>query len=101
MIRKYTRLDARPETVRAIFRDVERWPSWMPGIESVELRLIGLLGPDQDLRLSLSNLGVSVVMVEQRETGVSTFVPVILRRPKGTRTRFPAEICVNKASGTL
>lgn len=37
MIRKYSRLDASPETLRAIFRDVERWPSWMPGVDTVEI----------------------------------------------------------------
>jgi ribosome-associated toxin RatA of RatAB toxin-antitoxin module len=37
MIRKYARIDARPETVRGIFRDVERWPSWMPTIEALEV----------------------------------------------------------------
>jgi ribosome-associated toxin RatA of RatAB toxin-antitoxin module len=37
MIRKYTRLDASPHTLKAIFRDVERWPTWMPGMESLEL----------------------------------------------------------------
>ena len=37
MIRKYVRVDARPETMRDLFRDVEQWPSWMPSIESVEV----------------------------------------------------------------
>lgn len=37
MIRKYARIDAKPFTVRGVFRDVERWPSWMPGIESLEV----------------------------------------------------------------
>jgi ribosome-associated toxin RatA of RatAB toxin-antitoxin module len=37
MIRKYIRVDARPETLRDLFREVEQWPSWMPSIESVEV----------------------------------------------------------------
>ena len=37
MIRKYARIDARPFTVKEIFRDVERWASWMPGMESLEV----------------------------------------------------------------
>jgi ribosome-associated toxin RatA of RatAB toxin-antitoxin module len=37
MIRKYARIEARPETVRSIFRDFERWPSWMPTIEALEV----------------------------------------------------------------
>ncbi len=37
MIRKYARLDAKPFTVREIFRDVERWPSWMPGLASLRV----------------------------------------------------------------
>ena len=37
MIRKYARIDAKPATVRAIFRDVERWPSWMPTIDDLEV----------------------------------------------------------------
>jgi len=37
VIRKYARLDARPETVMTIFRDVESWPFWMPTVESVEV----------------------------------------------------------------
>lgn len=37
MIRKYARLDVSPETVRAIFRDVEQWPSWMPTIASAKV----------------------------------------------------------------
>lgn len=37
MIRKYARLDAKPHTVKQVFRDIERWPSWMPGMESLEV----------------------------------------------------------------
>lgn len=37
MIRKYARIDAEPYTVKAIFRDVEHWPSWMPTIESLKV----------------------------------------------------------------
>jgi ribosome-associated toxin RatA of RatAB toxin-antitoxin module len=37
MIRKYARMDAKPFTVREIFRDIERWPDWMPGVESLEV----------------------------------------------------------------
>ena len=37
MIRKYVRVDAHPETMRDLFREVEQWPSWMPSIESVEV----------------------------------------------------------------
>jgi ribosome-associated toxin RatA of RatAB toxin-antitoxin module len=32
MIRKFGRLDAPPELVRAIFADAEAWPSWQPGV---------------------------------------------------------------------
>ncbi len=35
MIRKYARLDASPHTVKAIFREVEHWPSWMPNVEAL------------------------------------------------------------------
>lgn len=38
MIRKYARIDASPDTVMTIFRDVERWASWMPTIEALEVR---------------------------------------------------------------
>jgi carbon monoxide dehydrogenase subunit G len=37
VIRKYARIDAKPETVRTIFREVEQWQSWMPSIESVQV----------------------------------------------------------------
>jgi len=37
VIRKYARMEAIPQTVQAIFRDVRKWPSWMPTIESVEV----------------------------------------------------------------
>ena len=37
MIRKYARMEAIPQTVLAIFRDVRKWPSWMPTIESLEV----------------------------------------------------------------
>lgn len=37
MIRKFARLDASPATVRAIFRDVKRWPAWMPTVDEVEV----------------------------------------------------------------
>ncbi len=37
MIRKYARIDAKPETVRTIFHEVEQWQSWMPSIEAVEI----------------------------------------------------------------
>lgn len=37
MIRKYARLDAKPHTVREVFRDVKSWPSWMPGMEALEV----------------------------------------------------------------
>ena len=38
MIRKYARIDARPTTLMAIFRDVERWPFWIPTIHTLEVR---------------------------------------------------------------
>ena len=37
MIRKYVRVDVRPETMRDLFRDVEQWPDWMPSIESLDV----------------------------------------------------------------
>ena len=37
MIRKYARIDAEPQTLRDLFRDVKNWPSWMPSIESVQV----------------------------------------------------------------
>ena len=37
MIRKYARIDTKPETVRDLFRDVDNWPSWMPTVESVDV----------------------------------------------------------------
>jgi len=37
VIRKYARVDVRPETLRDLFREVEKWPSWMPSIESLEV----------------------------------------------------------------
>ena len=37
MIRKYAQLDAKIFTVKEIFRDVQRWGSWMPGMESLEV----------------------------------------------------------------
>ena len=37
MIRKYARLEAEPHTVKAVFRDVRSWPSWMPSIEALRV----------------------------------------------------------------
>ena len=37
MIRKYVRVDVRPETMRDLFREVEQWPDWMPSIESLDV----------------------------------------------------------------
>jgi ribosome-associated toxin RatA of RatAB toxin-antitoxin module len=37
MIRKFGRVHATPATVRSIFLDVEGWPSWLPGTESVKV----------------------------------------------------------------
>ena len=37
MIRKYARIDAEPYTVKAVFKDVKNWPSWMPGIETLRV----------------------------------------------------------------
>ncbi len=37
MIRKYARIEAEPHTVKAIFRDVQNWASWMPTVESLEV----------------------------------------------------------------
>jgi uncharacterized coiled-coil protein SlyX len=52
-------------------------------IDSIELRLIGLIGRDQDIRLTLSNLGTSIAMIEDKgaRLGDPRFVPAILRRP--------------------
>jgi ribosome-associated toxin RatA of RatAB toxin-antitoxin module len=37
LIRKYARLDVKPETVRDLFRAVEQWPSWLPTVESLQV----------------------------------------------------------------
>ena len=37
MIRKYARIDAEPHTVKAIFRDVKNWPTWMPSIDALRV----------------------------------------------------------------
>jgi ribosome-associated toxin RatA of RatAB toxin-antitoxin module len=37
VIRKLGRIKAAPETVRAMFRDVARWPEWLPSIVSTEI----------------------------------------------------------------
>jgi hypothetical protein len=37
MIRKYAQIDAKVMTVKEIFRDLERWPTWMPGMETLEV----------------------------------------------------------------
>ena len=37
MIRKYARIDAQPHTVKAIFRDVKNWASWMPTVETLRV----------------------------------------------------------------
>ena len=37
MIRKFGRIDAPPTTVRALFRDLARWPEWLPSIVSTEI----------------------------------------------------------------
>ncbi len=37
MIRKYARVDAKPYTVKTIFRDVKSWASWMPTIDALRV----------------------------------------------------------------
>jgi ribosome-associated toxin RatA of RatAB toxin-antitoxin module len=72
VIRKYGRIDAPVELVRDMFLAVEEWPSWMPGVESVEVQrrddsnlLVRLrqvqLGRrlDQELDCRISPLGMS------------------------------------------
>lgn len=54
-------------------------------IDSVELRLIALTSPDQDIKLTLTNLGNSTVLIEKEQsTGVLAILPVVLKRPYQT-----------------
>lgn len=55
-------------------------------IESIELKLIGLVAQDQDIKISLSNGGYSLVLKENPRADISqvdnnSILPVILRRP--------------------
>lgn len=50
-------------------------------IDSIELRLVGLINPKQDLKITLTNSGVSIVMKEERGGMFSKFSPVLIEHP--------------------
>ena len=67
-------VEAAPDVVWDVIRDVERWPEWTPSIRSLELIGGGQLGPDASAKIGLRGAGTSVWRVTAYDPAARQFV---------------------------